>query len=143
VAASNTILIADRNSHVRTFLMREMMACGYRIKLAATGENVIKIADAPDSIDLLILDPDLPGLEARSLLASLHEKNPSLPIVLHIHPRQDGDELFSGQSCWITIIEKAGDSVERIKEVVGILLPFSARDITASKRPNYHEGELS
>ena len=43
-----TILIADRNSHVRMFLLRELMAEGYRVKMAATAENVLKMAYARD-----------------------------------------------------------------------------------------------
>ena len=67
MAASNSILIADRNSHVRTFLMRELMAEGYRVILAATAENVLKIVFTRDDIDLLVLDPHLPGVDAATI----------------------------------------------------------------------------
>jgi len=143
VAASNIILIADRNSHVRMFLMREMMAAGYRVKLAANGDHVLKMADTPDDIDLLILDPDLPGLEGAPLLLALREKNGRLPIVLHTHSRYNQDVIDAIDSDWVTVIEKTGDSVERIRETVGELLSSSSRDFTEDSGPHYREGESS
>jgi DNA-binding NtrC family response regulator len=141
MAASATILIADRNSHVRMFLMREMMADGYRVKLAANGENVLKMTDVPGNIDLLIIDPDLPGLDAVSLLAALREKNPNLPILLHVHQHLDDEEIFLDEKAWFTIIEKAGDSVERIKEAVGQLLPPPASKTPQTAPSMWREGD--
>lgn len=123
---SFTILIADRNSHVRMFLMRELMAEGYRVELAASGEDLLKMVFGRDDLDLLILDPDLPGVEAASILKDLIDRIPILPIVLHTHRRQD-EALFFMDNSWFTVIEKAGDSVERIKEAVGALLPTPRR----------------
>lgn len=143
MAAPTTILIADRNSHVRMFLMREMMADGYRVKLAENGENVLKMADTPGNIDLLILDPDLSGLDVVSLLAKLREKNPNLPILLHVHRRHDDAELFLDENAWFTIIEKAGDSVERIKEAVGKLLSAPARNNSQTPPSMWGEGDAS
>ena len=58
-----TILIADRNSHVRKFLQREMTAAGYRVRLAENAGEVLKCAFRHEPLDLVILDPDLPGAE--------------------------------------------------------------------------------
>lgn len=143
MAASNTILIADRNSHVRMFLMREMMAAGYRVKLAANGDHVLKMAGTPGDIDLLILDPHLPGLEGAPLLMALRGKNDRLPIVLHTHSRYNEDVIGAIDSDWVTVIEKTGDSVERIRETVGELLSSSVRDFTEAGGSHYREGESS
>ncbi|MBL0715424.1 MAG: response regulator [Desulfosarcina sp.] len=131
---THTILIADRNAHVRKFLMREMMKEGYRIMLAGTGENVLRIAYSPGAIDLLILDPDLPGMEASSLLKALNERLPALPVVLHAHRKYSDDEFFMEENVALTVIEKEGDSVERIKEAVGKLLQASAPDVLDGSR---------
>lgn len=125
-----TILIADRNSHVRMFLMRELMAEGYRVKLAATGANVLTMVYAREGTDLLILDPDLPGCERDTMLEILGERIPALPVVLHTHRRKE-EERFPEDAHWLTIIEKTGDSVERIKEAVVQMLKSSS-DTTAA-----------
>lgn len=134
-----TILIADRNSHIRMFLMREMMAEGYRVKLAGKGENVLKIAFSQENIDLLILDPDLPGIDAASLLNTLDDRIPALPIILHISRRFCADEDFMTDNPSFTVIEKDGDSVERIKAVVEKLhsnpaLGFTERSGNVSRK---------
>jgi len=121
VAASNSILIADRNSHVRTFLMRELMAEGYRVILAATAENVLKIVFTRDDIDLLILDPHLPGVDAAIFLENLIDRIPVLPIVLHTHRGLEGEKLPLDEK-WCAIIEKSGNSVDHIKEAIQRLL---------------------
>jgi len=138
----HTILIADRNSHVRMFLMRELMAEGYRVQLAATAENVLKIVYAQRKIDLVILDPDLPGIEAGTLLEKLADRIPVLPLVLHTH-RQPDEALFNTGNPWVTVVEKAGDSVERIKVIVGKLLASCGRESAATCRDRRPEGELS
>jgi DNA-binding NtrC family response regulator len=137
-----TILIADRNSHVRMFLMRELMAAGYRVQLAATAESVLKIVYAQRPINLLILDPDLPGIEPNTLLEKLADRIPALPVVLHTHRSHD-EALFTTNNPWVTVIEKDGDSVVRIKEIVGKLLSSFGREGSEARRFNYREGELS
>ena len=137
-----TILIADRNSHVRMFLLRELMAEGYRVKMAATAENVLKMAYARDGIDLLILDPDLPGIDLAAMLSTLADRIPVLPVVLHTHRRHD-EALLRNDDRWVTIIEKAGDSVERIKEAVGRLLRSSTVRIAAAAGHRCPEEEMS
>ncbi|MCB2170596.1 MAG: response regulator [Deltaproteobacteria bacterium] len=142
MAASNIILIADRNSHVRMFLMREMMAAGYRVKLAATGESVLKIAYTMGAVDLVVLDPDLPGVNESSVLQALKERIPPLPVVLHTQQRHEGEELVA-DDCFFPVIEKAGNSIERIKEAVGMLLPSRSQDIKGADGSKYREGESS
>ncbi|MBW1738006.1 MAG: response regulator [Deltaproteobacteria bacterium] len=60
MAKKFTILIADRNRNVREFLKREMIAEGYRVRLAKNGQEVLKLAYQHGPLDLLILDMDLP-----------------------------------------------------------------------------------
>lgn len=137
-----TILIADRNSHVRMFLLRELMAEGYRVKMAATAENVLKMAYARDGIDLLILDPDLPDIDPAAMLTTLADRIPVLPVVLHTH-RRDDEALLLTDDRWVIIIEKAGDSVERIKEAVGRLLRSSTAGVSETARHRCPEEKMS
>ncbi len=76
-----TILIADRNSHVRTFLQREMTAAGYRTRLAENAREVLKWAFQSEPLDLIILDPDLPDADEAHMLEHLLDRIPRLPVV--------------------------------------------------------------
>jgi DNA-binding NtrC family response regulator len=116
------ILIADRNPHVRKFLKREMMAEGYQIKIAGSYAEVIESAYANNIIDVIILDPDLPGDNNSNLIKTLRSRIPAIPVIIHAfggdtkHENiSSGDEIF---------VEKQANSIEQLKKVVhGILKP--------------------
>ena len=115
-----TILIADRNRHVREFLKRELTDEDYQVRLAKNGQEVLRWVYDKHPLDLLILDLDLPDGIEPSLLLKIKDRSPSLPIVLHgfssdyaDHPDVLGSSVF---------VEKRGNSVEQLKKVVLKLL---------------------
>jgi DNA-binding response OmpR family regulator len=75
---SHTILIADRNPHIRTFLKREMEAEGYGVRLAKNGSEVMKWAFGSYPLHLLIIDADLPDTDGLDTLKKLKNRMPSL-----------------------------------------------------------------
>lgn len=111
-----TILIADRNPHVRELLKREIIAEGYRVQLARNGREVLNWSYDSGRIDLLILDPDLPDIDASNLLSRLAERIPALPMIIHT--------FFSDYTVPADIseivasIEKGESSIEYLKQVV-------------------------
>jgi CheY-like chemotaxis protein len=107
------ILIADRNPHVRGFLKREMSAAGYEVELAETGQDVLKWVFKDCSLDLLILDTDLPDTDDTVILKKLQSRLPSLPVILHTFPF-DGIRDTENISV-MRVVEKSGSSVEQLK----------------------------
>jgi DNA-binding NtrC family response regulator len=116
------ILIADRNPHVRKFLKRELMAEGYQVATAGNYAEVIRCAYADNLVDVIILDPDLPGDLNSNLIKTLRSRLPALPVIIHAFGRDmnhetlaAGDEIF---------VEKQASSIEQLKTIVrGILRP--------------------
>lgn len=115
-----TILIADRNPHIREFLKREMMAEGYQVRLARNGREVLRWVYHADPLHLLILDPDLPDAEEVPLLAKLSDRIPTLPVVVHTflsdythYPPLVSTDVF---------VEKEGTSIEGLKKVIDKIL---------------------
>ena len=116
-----TVLIADRNPHVREFLRREFLNEGYRVLTAKNGREVLKQVHAPGLLDILVLDLDLPDTSGSDLLDTLQDRIPSLPFVLHCFSPEDG----SREDAYIkanAFVEKRGNSVDRLKKVVRELL---------------------
>ena len=111
-----TILIADRNPHVRTLLEREMTAAGFRIHLADNAREVIKWAFQSDSPDLIILDPDLPDADETLMLEHLLDRIPMMPVVMHTYLSEYDIGLKDKKN--VVFVEKGGRSVERLKRVV-------------------------
>lgn len=121
-----TILIADRNPHVRKFLQREMTAAGYRVQLADNAREVLKWAFHREALDLIILDPDLPDADENHMLQHLLNRVPALPVVVHTYASEYGDVSKDMEDLFF--VEKRGSSVERLKQVVyEILVKPSSR----------------
>jgi CheY-like chemotaxis protein len=120
-----TILAADRNPHVRDFLKREMTAEGFRVNLAKNAREVLEQIYQDKSIDLVIIDPDLPDASQEELLANISDRIPNLPVVIHSfstdHPYQKKEPTD------VTFVEKGGKSIEALKKVVIQILSRTRR----------------
>jgi DNA-binding NtrC family response regulator len=114
------ILVADRNQHVREFLKRELMAEGYRVRLAKNVQEVLKKVYHPETLDLLILDPDLPGTDKLALLKKLQNRIPALPVVVHTYLTDYND--YTNELSKLAFVEKSGSSVESLKKMVHEIL---------------------
>ena len=116
----HTILIADRNSHVRGFLKRELTAEGYDIRLAKCGREVLKWAYRLEPLDLIILDLDLPDIDEHSLFSKLNDRIPVLPIVIHSFQPNGVKSTVNYE--YAVFVEKGGNSIEKLKAVVNDML---------------------
>lgn len=119
------LLIADRNPHIRNFLKREFITAGYRVRLAESGDELLKIIYGPSRLDLLIVDPDLPDTDLAVITRKLGDRVPPLPVVLHTLDNDLALVMPSmRQSSWV---EKNGGSVERLKAIVAGMLAERSR----------------
>ena len=114
------ILIADKNPHVREFLKREMVADGYRVRLAQNAQQLLKWIFHNEHFDLLIVDPDFPDADESSLLSQLREQFPLLPVVVHAFLIEDAGRSEVLRA--LPFVEKQGGSIEHLKEVVSDIL---------------------
>ena len=110
------ILIADRNQHVREFLKRELKSEGYGVGLAKNVEEVLKKVYHSETLDLLILDPDLPGVEILSLFKKLQDRIPVLPVVLHTYLKDYSNHTDLLNE--VAFVEKSGSSIESLKKMI-------------------------
>ena len=115
-----TILIADRNSHVRELLRREMIAEKYDVLVAENSKEILKRAFQREPLDLLILDPDLPDAEEASLFKKLLDRIPALPIILHTFSAEEERRKTLPQNAMV--VEKSAGSIEELKVLVSRLL---------------------
>jgi len=131
-----TILIADRNPHIREFLAREMRAIGYRVLLARTGKEVLQIAYSNQPLDLVILDPDLPDQDGRDTIKSLQDRIPTLPLVIHgfISDYVDSSKVVSTG----IFVEKTGSSIELLSK-----LAFEVLNKTRPHKPKSEKGKTT
>lgn len=139
----HTILIADRNPHVREFLKREMTAAGYRILLADKGQDVVRRVYQHEPVDLLILDPDLPDVEESAVLRKIRNRVPALPVVVHtyVSDYETHKDLVDAAA----FVEKRGSSIENLRAVVSDILgkcyPLPAEAVVSPESRNGIQNE--
>lgn len=111
-----TLLIADRNRHVRDFLRREFIADGYAVELARDDKELLSIIEADEPPDLLIVDLEMPGSGGPEALETLLTRNPLLPVVIHTFLTEEAAQEVCGRAA--AFLEKRGNNIDHLKATV-------------------------
>lgn len=85
--ASFTVILSDRNRHIRELLVREFAREGIAVKECGLGREALGLVASQG--DLLVVDAELPDMDAPSLIRSVRRVRPGLPVAVHAH---DADE---------------------------------------------------
>ena len=111
-----TLLIADRNPHVRELLKREFLEEGYQVVLARNSREVLGYISGHVPVDLVILDIDLPDAGDFGILEKLQKRIPTLPVVVHTFLPEYLNH--TGVLSTMAFVEKNGNSIECLKRTV-------------------------
>jgi DNA-binding response OmpR family regulator len=115
-----SILIADRNPHVRKFLRRELETDGFHVLIAKNGREVLRLLNAGDPPDLLILDLDIPHVSGLEILKKLQDQEARLPVMVHTLLKEYADHPTVRNA--VAFVEKTGDNVDGFKLVINDVL---------------------
>jgi DNA-binding response OmpR family regulator len=110
-----TVLITDRNGHVRNFLRRELIAQGYQVEVAADGRELLRKVSKADSPDLLILDLEIPYSGGPAIIERLRRVNSGLPVIIHAFATEDASHPAVQRTA--AFVEKMGNP-DRLKAAV-------------------------
>ena len=75
------ILVIEDDPGIVRFLERGLGAHGHQILSAATGEDGVLLA-TNETVDLVLLDIALPGLDGHTVLARIRALHPALPVLM-------------------------------------------------------------
>ncbi len=106
------IAIVDDEEELRENLRDLLEFKGYEVVIFSTAEELLKRIDA-ESVDLLLLDNQLPGLNGLEVFPILREKKPDMPVA-----------LVTASSQRDTLDLARGMGINRI-----ILKPYSQADV--------------
>src|ERR1044072_8343982 len=79
-----SILIADDDAVQRRLVENMVQKCGYEAVVVDSGDAAIAMLTAPDapSIDAVVLDLVMPGLDGMGVLAKIRDAGLSIPVVV-------------------------------------------------------------
>ncbi len=77
-----TILVVEDEAALRRVVQRILEGAGYRVLLAGTAEEALKLARREgDTIGMLLTDVVMPGMSGRELAQEIAELYPHLPVL--------------------------------------------------------------
>ena len=93
---SETVLLVEDDTNLRYLVARVLRGCGYTILVAASGAEALAIAGDPNkSIDAVITDVVMPGMNGRELVEKLVAARPGIGF-LFMSGYTDDDVLRRG-----------------------------------------------
>ena len=110
-----TVLITDRNRHVRNFLRRELVSEGYQVEVAADGRDLLRKINTADPPDLIILDLEIPYSNGPAILERLRRANSKLPVIIHAFATEEASHPAVQRTA--AFVEKMGNT-DRLKATV-------------------------
>lgn len=82
LTGTGAILLVEDEDAVRTFGARALRGKGYEVLEASNGDNALEVLESTDkTIDLVISDVVMPGIDGPSLVRMLREKKPDLKVI--------------------------------------------------------------
>jgi CheY-like chemotaxis protein len=99
IPSTSGILVVDDEPGVRSFLQRGLALNGFRVWLAAEGEEAIRTyQDHHDSIAVVLMDVCMPGMDGPTTLAALRSVNARVRCCFMSGGAGDysGEELLAG-----------------------------------------------
>lgn len=82
LTGSATVLLVEDEDAVRMFSSRALRSKGYTVLEAATAEQALSTLDSHDTIDVLISDVVMPGMDGVSLARQVRHSRPQIRVIL-------------------------------------------------------------
>ncbi len=76
------LLVADDDEIVREIVTEQLEAAGYAVLAARGGPEALAMLDARESVDLVVSDLSMPGMDGMALVREAQRRRPRLPAIL-------------------------------------------------------------
>jgi CheY-like chemotaxis protein len=81
LAGTECVLVTEDQPEVRRFSARVLSGYGYRVLTAGSGEEALAVAGAEPSIDLLVTDMVMPGINGLELAGRMKQLHPGVKVL--------------------------------------------------------------
>jgi signal transduction histidine kinase/CheY-like chemotaxis protein len=122
------ILLVDDEATVRETLEATLEDAGYAVQSAADGAEALEILASETTIDVLITDLSMPGIDGLALIRNARRHRPDLPAILLTGYTGHGAQLAVGGSLngAFTLVRKpvtAAQLADRVEALLAVTLP--------------------
>lgn len=107
-----TILLVDDDEMVQSSMQTLLTALGSKAHVASRGEEALRMLSDGLSVDLVILDINMPGLGGTGTLPRLREMRPNLPVVLATGRADQNAKNLASTFPKVTLLPKPFDLKE-------------------------------
>jgi DNA-binding response OmpR family regulator len=132
------VLVVDDDINVRDVLRRYLENAGYRVVLADTGEDALRLAGTVEP-DLVVLDLMLPGIDGFEVCRALRRRGP-VPVVMLTARGEEDDRIAGFQWGADDYVAKPFSPRELVLRVASVLRRATAEPATA--REELVDGDL-
>ena len=109
------IVVVERNPHIRSLVQRELISEGYTVFAPACEKELLDLFSGTQTVDLLIVDPEVLDNNFGHLAEKIMAYRPDLPVIVHaLAVDKDGEVPFGSV---LDRIEKNWDSISELKKV--------------------------
>ena len=116
-----TVLLVEDETAVRDLARRMLELAGYSVVSASSGEEAERLFGDLGSVDVLVTDLVMPGMNGRELADRLRRGRPDLCVVLMSGYSQDAEALDGLRAAGAAFVEKPFTSSALVSEVRGVL----------------------
>jgi two-component system cell cycle sensor histidine kinase/response regulator CckA len=123
LSGSGTILLVEDEDAVRVFAARALKNKGYSILEARTGEQAIEMLYDAESLDLLITDMMMPGMDGGTLARFVKVERPEVQVILISGYSEEvarGDVLDSPDIHFLPKPFSLGQLASKVKDVLAL-----------------------
>jgi signal transduction histidine kinase/ActR/RegA family two-component response regulator len=116
-----TLLVVEDEDAVRRVALRALQRSGYRVFDAATAEEAVALLSEIGSIDLLVTDVVLPGMDGRRLAESIMQRSPDLAVLYTSGYTDDEVVRYGVSRSEMSFLQKPYSTtrlLERVEEVL-------------------------
>jgi DNA-binding response OmpR family regulator len=113
-----TILVVDDDEPVRNLLKEELTDDGYRVITASNARDALKLVEN-ESLDLVILDIRMPGMDGLEALPRILGMKEGLPVILNTAYSQYKESFMSwAADAYVVKSSDLSELKAKVKELI-------------------------
>ncbi len=117
--AVKTLLIVEDDNNQRFLYEKELTEDGYRVLLAGNGKEAVNIVEE-ESLDLVVLDIRMPGMDGIEALGKMLDRKNKLPVIIHTaYPNYKDNFMSWAAEAYIVKSSDLSELKVKIHEILG------------------------